>query len=220
MIVSCPSCATRYLIDPTALGGEGRTVRCAKCSHTWHERPPADMPKRVDILPPDDAPRPIPFGSNLPAIVARRRRANRLGWLAVAAAVIIIIVAGIVARGPIVDAWPPAGKLYTAIGLGVDKIDTAGLEIQNVVQEQMVEGGVQILVIRGKIQNLADHSRTVPPIRISLLDAADIELHHWTFAAEQSELAAESHTNFETRLNSPPRGAVSLQIKFAGDEAN
>ncbi|MEE8172712.1 MAG: zinc-ribbon domain-containing protein [Alphaproteobacteria bacterium] len=220
MIVSCPSCATRYLIDPTALGGEGRTVRCAKCSHTWHERPPADMPKRVDILPPDDAPRPIPFGSNLPAIVARRRRANRLGWLAVAAAVIIIIVAGIVARGPIVDAWPPAGKLYTAIGLGVDKIDTAGLEIQNVVQEQMVEGGVQILVIRGKIQNLADHSRTVPPIRISLLDAADIELHHWTFAAEQSELEAESHTNFETRLNSPPRGAVSLQIKFAGDEAN
>ncbi len=220
MIVSCPSCATRYLIDPTALGGEGRTVRCAKCSHTWHERPPADMPKRVDILPPDDAPRPIPFGSNLPAIVARRRRANRLGWLAVAAAVIIIIVAGIVARGPIVDAWPPAGKLYTAIGLGVDKIDTAGLEIQNVVQEQMVEGGVQILVIRGKIQNLADHSRTVPPIRISLLDAADIELHHWTFAAEQSELEAESHTNFETRLNSPPRGAVRLQIKFAGDEAN
>ena len=86
MIVSCPSCATRYLIDPTALGGEGRTVRCAKCSHTWHEQPPADMPKRVDILPPNGEPRPIPFGSNLPAIVARRRRANRLGWLAVALA--------------------------------------------------------------------------------------------------------------------------------------
>jgi predicted Zn finger-like uncharacterized protein len=60
MIVSCPSCATRYLIDPTALGGEGRTVRCAKCGHSWHERPPADMPKRVDILPPDDQPRDIP----------------------------------------------------------------------------------------------------------------------------------------------------------------
>ena len=41
-----------------------------------------------------------------------------------------------------------------------------------------------------------------------------------TLGQEQSELAAESHTNFETRLNSPPRGAVSLQIKFAGDEAN
>ncbi len=220
MIVSCPSCATRYLIDPTALGGEGRPVRCAKCRHSWHERPPADMPKRVDILPPDDQPRDIPYGSNLPAVVARRRRANRLGWLAVAAAVIVIVVVGILARAPIVDVWPPAGKLYSAIGLGVDKIDVSGLEFQNVVRDQVVEGGVPILVISGRIQNLADDSRTIPPIRIGLMDANNIELHHWTFAAEQSELAAEGHTIFETRLNSPPQGAVSLRISFAGDSAD
>lgn len=220
MIVSCPSCATRYLIDPTALGGEGRTVRCAKCSHTWHEQPPADMPKRVDILPPDNEPRPIPFGSNLPAIVAKRRRANRLGWLAVAAAVVIIVVGGILARGPIVDAWPPAGKLYAAIGLGADAVDTADLKFQNVAQEQVVEGGVAILVVRGRIYNLAEDSRAVPPVRIRLFDAANIELKYWTFAAEQSELPAQSYTKFETRLTSPPVGAVSLRIGFAGDDAN
>jgi len=220
MIVSCPSCATRYLIDPTALGGEGRTVRCAKCSHTWHEQPPADMPKRVDILPPDEEPRPIPFGSNLPAIVARRRRANRLGWLAVAAAVIIIIVGGILARGPIVDAWPPAGKLYAAVGLGETEIDTTDLEIRNVGQSQVVEGGVPILVVRGRIYNLAGNERDIPPVRIALLDAANIELRHWTFAAEQIELPGQAFTQFETRLISPPKGAVSLRIGFAGDELN
>jgi len=220
MIVSCPSCATRYLIDPTALGGEGRTVRCAKCSHTWHEQPPADMPKRVDILPPSGEPRPIPFGSNLPAIVARRRRANRLGWLAVALAVIIIVVGGILARGPIVDAWPPAGKLYAAIGLGAEKLDTTDLKFRNIAQGQVVEGGVPILVISGRIFNEAAASRAVPPVRIGLLDAADVELRHWTFAAEQNELQAKSYTQFKTRLISPPKGAVSLRIGFAGDEAN
>lgn len=220
MIVSCPSCATRYLIDPTALGGEGRTVRCAKCSHTWHEQPPADMPKRVDILPPNGKPRPIPFGSNLPAIVARRRRANRLGWLAVALAVIIIVVGGILARGPIVGAWPPAGKLYAAIGLGAEKLDTTDLKFRNIAQGQVVEGGVPILVISGRIFNEADDSRAVPPVRIGLLDAADVELRHWTFAAEQNELQAKSYTQFKTRLISPPKGAVSLRIGFAGDEAN
>jgi len=220
MIVSCPSCATRYLIDPTALGGEGRTVRCAKCSHTWHEQPPADMPKRIDILPPDNEPRPVPFGSNLPAIVAKRQRANRLGWLAVAAAVVIIVGGGILARGPIIDAWPPAGKLYAAIGLGTDAVDTADLKFQNVAQDQVVEGGVAILVVRGRIYNLADDSRAVPPVRIGLLDAANIELKHWTFAAEQSELPAQSYTKFETRLTSPPIGAASLRIRFAGDDAN
>ena len=200
MIVSCPSCATRYLIDPTALGGEGRTVRCAKCSHTWREQPPADMPKRIDILPPDSEPRPIPFGSNLPALVARRKRANRLGW--------------------IVDVWPPAEKLYTAVGLGADEIDTSELEFQNVVREQMVEGGVPILIIRGQIFNSADSERAIPAIRIGLMDAANTELRHWTFAAEQSELPGESSTDFETRLVSPPEGAVSLRISFAGDEEN
>ncbi|MBT3629623.1 MAG: DUF3426 domain-containing protein [Rhodospirillaceae bacterium] len=220
MIVSCPSCATRYLIDPTALGGEGRTVRCAKCSHTWREQPPADMPKRIDILPPDSEPRPIPFGSNLPALVARRKRANRLGWIAVAAAIVIIIIAVILARGPIVDVWPPAEKLYTAVGLGADEIDTSELEFQNVVREQMVEGGVPILIIRGQIFNAADSERAIPAIRIGLMDAANTELRHWTFAAEQSELPGESSTDFETRLVSPPEGAVSLRISFAGDEEN
>ena len=218
MIVSCPSCATRYLIDPTALGGEGRTVRCAKCSHAWREKAPADMPKRVDILPPDSEPRPIPFGSNLPALVARRRRANRLGWLAVLAAIIIIVVAALLARGPIVDVWPPAEKLYTAVGLGADEINTSDLEFRNVVREQIVEGGVPILIIRGQIFNSADHDRTIPAIRIGLMDAADVELRYWTFAAEQSDLGAESVTKFETRLVSPPEGAVSLRISFAGDE--
>ena len=220
MIVSCPSCATRYLIDPTALGGKGRTVRCAKCSHTWHEQPPADMPKRVDILPPNGEPRPIPFGSNLPAIVAHRRRANRLGWLAVALAVIIIVVGGILARGPIVGAWPPAGKLYAAIGLGAVKLDTTDLKFRNIAQGQVVEGGVPILVISGRIFNEADDSRAVPPVRIGLLDAADVELRRWTFAAEQNELQAKSYTQFKTRLISPPKGAVSLRIGFAGNEAN
>lgn len=220
MIVSCPSCTTRYLIDPTALGGEGRTVRCAKCSHTWHEQPPADMPKRVDVLPPDNEPRPIPFGSNLPAIVAKRRRANRMGWLAVAAAVIIIVVGGILARGPITDAWPPAGKLYAAIGLGADEVNTADLEFRNVTEDQVTEGGVSILVVRGRIYNLAKDSRAVPPIRVGLLDAVNTELKYWTFAAEQSELQARSYTKFETRLTSPPKGAVSLRIGFAGGEAN
>lgn len=39
MIVSCPSCATNYQVDERALGPNGRMVRCAQCSHTWHQMP-------------------------------------------------------------------------------------------------------------------------------------------------------------------------------------
>jgi predicted Zn finger-like uncharacterized protein len=40
MIVACPACASRFRVDPAALGGAaGRRLRCAGCSHLWHYRP-------------------------------------------------------------------------------------------------------------------------------------------------------------------------------------
>lgn len=40
MIIACPACATRYVVPDSALGVEGRTVRCAKCRHSWFQDGP------------------------------------------------------------------------------------------------------------------------------------------------------------------------------------
>ncbi len=40
MIVTCPACTTRYLVDDGELGGEaGRHVRCASCGNLWFYSP-------------------------------------------------------------------------------------------------------------------------------------------------------------------------------------
>ena len=55
MIISCPACATRYVVPDTAIGVEGRTVRCAKCRHAWFQ----DGPELIAPAPaPDQAPAP------------------------------------------------------------------------------------------------------------------------------------------------------------------
>jgi predicted Zn finger-like uncharacterized protein len=43
MIVSCPNCATRYVLDAAVLRPPGRHVRCARCQTTWFQEPALDL---------------------------------------------------------------------------------------------------------------------------------------------------------------------------------
>lgn len=52
MIIACPACGTRYAVPEAAIGSDGRTVRCAKCKHSWFQNPATlDL-----VLPADEAP--------------------------------------------------------------------------------------------------------------------------------------------------------------------
>ena len=59
MIIACPACSTRYVVPDSAIGIEGRTVRCAKCKHSWYQDGP-DVERLVDAPAPSPPPPPPP----------------------------------------------------------------------------------------------------------------------------------------------------------------
>ena len=67
MIIACPACNTRYVVPDSAIGAEGRTVRCAKCKHSWfQDGPELEMPDTSVAAAPEAAPRPVRDGPAAP----------------------------------------------------------------------------------------------------------------------------------------------------------
>jgi predicted Zn finger-like uncharacterized protein len=60
MIIACPACTTRYVVPDSAIGVDGRSVRCAKCRHSWFQE--GALPEQVDrpLAAPPPPPQPAP----------------------------------------------------------------------------------------------------------------------------------------------------------------
>ncbi|WP_300301037.1 zinc-ribbon domain-containing protein [Ferrovibrio sp.] len=52
MILTCPSCATRFHVDPTVFGAGPRKVRCSRCRETWRQEPLPEPEPEIAPAPP------------------------------------------------------------------------------------------------------------------------------------------------------------------------
>jgi predicted Zn finger-like uncharacterized protein len=230
MIITCPSCSTRYKLDPTQFGAEGRRVRCTSCAHVWTQKPAEDLPKPVEPPPPLEL---APVGLSAPsgpspAVAARlearrqavakaEKRRGRAGWLALIIVMIAVLVALALARETVVRAWPPSEKLYALVGLTPAKLGE-GLKIKVIEHKREIEGKTAVLVVKGEVTNTSSVVRDVPRLKASLRNGAGNELVSWTFATAQARLLPSETAPFVTRIENPSTEAAALNIDFIAGE--
>jgi predicted Zn finger-like uncharacterized protein len=229
MILTCPSCDTRYSVDGSKFPAAGRTVRCAKCGHSWHQ--PGEMAEpepapEPSVIAPQPAPETVAYDSPSPArsfqpvSVAPEPRAPLgpriavvAGWAGLIAVVLLIAFAAVRYRQDVATIWPQSAGVYSSLGLPVN---ASGIDFRKVNYRRENQDGQVVLAVSGEIVNIGSRELPVPQtVRVTLSDAGNHELYHWTFKPNAAVLAAGQGVPFETRLASPPAAARHLEVRFA-----
>ena len=226
MIVRCPVCRTRYLVDEEALRGQsGRTVRCANCGHTWRQAASPEPPEGGDEAKTDGRiepalevpPRPAttlevpPRQRALPETPRRRSRWGALRWLVVAVLLALAILAGVmVARGAVVALWPPAARLYALAGFPAEPPRT-GLTIEKLVPSRTPDG----LLIEGDVANSGKTAQDLPRLRVALRDAAEKEVQFKIIDPPEPRLPPGAVAHFKTPFDHPDDAATGVVVTFA-----
>lgn len=214
MIVTCPNCAAKYKIDRTAIGDKGRMVACANCRHRWfvasdqsdHAPMPDQMAVAVEAAGPER-----PWRGEGTGIVRRGSKSGAVGWIVLVA--LVAVLAGLVlGRDQLAATWPRLAGVYQAAGLTVNVHPE--LEIRNVASSEVTEDGQRILMVSGEVVNMTDYAKSLPALRVALLDADRVEVASDMVVLEPKILEARATVRFEKRLEDVPAEARHTAVHF------
>jgi predicted Zn finger-like uncharacterized protein len=149
--------------------------------------------------------------SNLP-----RAKARRLLRLAAFGAVIVVFGGGLVFRNAVVSQFPQLAESYAALGM---KVNVVGLEFSDLSTVKSLDNGDEVLVVDGKINNVAGHEVSVPQVIVTLTDHTGAALYEWSMTPRATELEPGETVGLETRLTSPPVTATGVRLSFAEGDA-
>jgi predicted Zn finger-like uncharacterized protein len=235
MILTCPSCQTRYVVPDSAIGVTGRKVRCAGCRHSWFQDPPGSAPAAAAPEPPAFAaplsrsPPPIerrapPVERREPAQAAppawdrapppeeplfrpRRNPARARTWAAMIAGALLSAAA----LGVYFIGLPDVGRW---VGIPVQTGDVLSIADQN-ARTSRLERGNAMLEVSGTIVNQTDQVQRVPQILAELKDAQGRSIYSWSIAPPVPELQPRGRVAFNSANVGVPRGGRQLSLTFA-----
>ena len=213
MIVPCPNCDARFVVDPVAIGRDGRRVRCGRCAHLWHQTGIApETVAEIEQTVPEFVIRPRTPGANLPALRPKPRSSGG-AWL------LLLLILLLIGGGGYLAYQEVNGKGFnleaTLRSLGLGGQITAGRELD--IPQDTIQANIdgKAVVVTGVVVNRTDQARDVPRLKLIFLNADKTkELGNKVFTASAPRVDAKAAVKFEIRVEDVPAGTEQLSVTF------
>ena len=231
MILECPECSTRYLVPDSAIGAEGRTVRCAKCRHSWFQEPaPPAPPAPPGPVEPDAAegegePAPVTAPAPVtepaaatpgydafahqPPFRGRRAPARRNTALAVVTGLLLLALIGVIV-------WLGKPGFGARLGLPIGSAESPLRIRDNPIERRQLENGSELFAVSGQVTNPSSERQRVPDIRAELRDARCRLVFSWTITPQVRSVAPGGAIDFNSAKLDVPSSSKRLELSFAG----
>lgn len=213
MIVNCPNCSARFMVEASALGPTGRQVRCGRCKQAWFQGPAEPEALQLEQSVPEFVIRPRTPGSNLPALTPRpRRKLRTFGWLLLLLLLVAALAFGWYNREMLASRISGLDALIDRV-FGPNALGTSAvLEIPSDRINYTRDGAA--LVVKGVIVNASDSEREVPPLELVLGTAGRGTVATHAFTAKEPKIAAKGTVEYETRVENVPATAETMTVRF------
>jgi predicted Zn finger-like uncharacterized protein len=227
MILTCPDCASRYVVDDARIGPKGRTVRCAACGGSWRAAPvaavPAEPPLELSLSPETERPgeaRPAPLPKRLRAKAEEKRKSREavavgVAWAGLGAGFVALMLGAVLFRVDVVRLWPQAASAYAFARMPVNP---TGLAIEGVQGQPNLIGGHAALSVTAVERNVETEPRASMPLRVVLYDKAGKRLTSMVAAPPPRAIAPGETRPFAVNFIDPPTEGASFVVEFAFDK--
>jgi predicted Zn finger-like uncharacterized protein len=231
MILTCPACDTSYFVPDTAIGPNGRRVRCKSCGHDWRataEDEPLELSPATDKSPEavvESAAEPVsdslaetPAPALSKAFRAREERRRRMrqaatqgaAWVGLAVVVLGLIIAAIAFRLPVVQAWPQTASFYKNIGFPVN---LTGVEVEALRGKTLIHAPDKV-VIGGALRNIRDNEVVPPDLVIVLRDTRGVEVVRHPLKLDGPPILPGKVQGFAAVVANPEGRGSAISIDF------
>jgi predicted Zn finger-like uncharacterized protein len=216
MIITCPACEKKYLIENNSIPEKGRQVRCGDCGNTWWQESMEVLtldPHREGIIEKDRIPHNMNHGlSKLEKSMEEEEKPRGLkafihnyylDWLVIVFALIIVLFVTWRERGTFFDPAPSFKRAINPRIGGNPGAPGPGLMVQGINYDATHHNNIPHLIVNGELVNVSAKTVPVPPLTITVSgknNGQDMppKTHKWKPANKEEQLLPGGRIAFQT----------------------